>query len=463
MKNIVIFIFMFFALAKLSAQNGYSIKGNIVGVKDTSVFLGYHYADKQYLKDTAKVDSKGNFEFKGKKKLDGGIYLVVTPEKKYFEIIIADDQEFSFENNVADLILNMKVKGSTENELFYQYLTQVNKYGKDIETLRQRITNDEKEKEEINKQIGQKEIEIDQFRNEFAEKNKGTFVAKMFKAMQDVKIPDSPKDDNGNVIDSLFGFKYYRQHFWDTYDFSDDKLLRSPIYHSKLKMYLDKLTYQIPDSINVAADFLATKARANKEVFKYTVWYVTTTYEQSKLMGFDRVFVHMVDNYYAKGDAFWVDSTQLAKIVKRANDIRPTLLGNKAHNLVMYDTLNKIQQLHSVNAHTTLLYFWDPDCGHCKKETPEVLRVWQPYKDKVKVFAVCTKRDLEAWKKFIKEKGLKDWINVYDPTGQSRFHEHYDIYSTPVLYILDKDKKIIAKRIDHEGLEQYLKRTFENK
>lgn len=468
MKKIAINFFLFsiliFVSNNLLAQ-AYSIKGNIAGLKDTSIFLGYHYADKQYLKDTTEIDNKGNFVFKGDKKLDGGIYLIVTPDKRYCEVLLADDQDFSFTTDLKDMVMNMKVTGSTENELFYTYLSTVSKMAKDIEPMKREMdseTTKAEKKEELKKQIELKEKEIGAFRKDFIAKHKGTFVSKLFLAMEDPEIPEAPKGPDGKPLDSLFSFKYYRQHFFDNIDFTDDKILRSPVYHNKVKMYFEKLTYQIPDSIKKAADFVVEKSRANKELFKYTVWYLTTTYEQSKIMGFDAVFVHMVDEVYAKNEAFWMDSTQLDKIVKRANDIRPTLLGNKATNLTMVDTANRIVNLYSVKAPVTLLYFWASDCGHCKKETPKVVEVYNKYKKHgVKVFSINTKRDVSEWKKFIKEKEIEDWINVYDPTGQSRFHDFYDIYSTPVLYILDKDKKIVAKRIDSEGLDQFLKREFE--
>jgi hypothetical protein len=67
----------------------------------------------------------------------------------------------------------------------------------------------------------------------------------------------------------------------------------------------------------------------------------------------------------------------------------------------------------------------------------------------VEVYAVLTQPDEKAdWQKFIDDHGLYDWINVWDPDMISNFHVLYDVHSTPTLYILDKNKKIIAKRLD---------------
>ena len=74
----------------------------------------------------------------------------------------------------------------------------------------------------------------------------------------------------------------------------------------------------------------------------------------------------------------------------------------------------------------------------------------------VEIFGVNTTQEFELWKKFIIDNDL-NWINVHDPHGITRFKSKYDIYSTPVVYVLDKDKKIIAKRIGVEQLEEFFK------
>jgi len=100
-----------------------------------------------------------------------------------------------------------------------------------------------------------------------------------------------------------------------------------------------------------------------------------------------------------------------------------------------------------------MLYFWDYSCGHCKKVTPKLMEWYLKSKSKgVTVFAVGTETNAEEWKKYIRENKL-NWINAYDPYYQSGLKKVYDIYSTPVLYVLDENKKIIAKRLDVDQLD----------
>ena len=52
-------------------------------------------------------------------------------------------------------------------------------------------------------------------------------------------------------------------------DFSDSRMLRTPIFFNKMDQYLEKLTPKHPDSIIVSADFLVEQSRANKKIFQY--------------------------------------------------------------------------------------------------------------------------------------------------------------------------------------------------
>src|SRR4028118_1426256 len=110
---------LIFSQNKSSNKEAFNIKLKVNGLpKDSSIFLAYYYGDKQYIKDTAKVDATGSFAFSGKEALPGGIYMAVLPGRKYFEFIVKE-QSFGMETDTSDYITNMKIKGSTENALFY--------------------------------------------------------------------------------------------------------------------------------------------------------------------------------------------------------------------------------------------------------------------------------------------------------------------------------------------------------
>ena len=457
---------------------GYKITGTITGLQDSTVMLAYYFGGKQYATDTANVVN-GKFSFEGDKKLKGGMYLVVLSESRYFDIIISE-QNFSFTTKLDDLVGAMSFKNSKENPVFYEYLNFITEMQKEVTPLRKQLETAEGENK---KALQVKASKVDQrvklYRTNFVKNNSDKFFTKIINATTEPLIPDSPLDSLGNP-DKTFPYRFYKKHFWDNFDFSDERMLRTPIFFSKMDQYLNKLTAKHPDSINVSADILVEYSRANSDIFQYVVSYITSTYERSKIMGMDAVFVHMVENYYITKQCDWVDSTQLVKISDRAQKIAPNLIGRKASEFLdfygrpfMKDTSGVMHTLQEIKADFTVLVFFGPTCGHCKKEMPKIKNDVDSLTSvgyDIKTFAVATEFDKKEWKKFINDQKIGDWTNVADinhdeegnPVASSDWRDKYDIYSTPVIYLLDKEKKIIAKRITHTQIVEIISRLEAN-
>ncbi|MEC7646467.1 MAG: DUF5106 domain-containing protein [Bacteroidota bacterium] len=456
-------------------QEKYRISGEVIGLQDSTVMLAYYFGGKQYATDTANVVN-GKFTFEGNKELKGGMYLVVLSDNQYFDLIISE-QYFSFSTKINDLVGAMTFKNSQENPPFYEYLNFIVQMQKEVNPIRLQLENAEgetKRKLQIRTQEIDKKVKA--YQNKFLTNNSDKFFSKIIIATTEIEIPESPLDSTGKP-DKNFPYLFYKKHFWDNIDFSDERMLRTPIFFSKMDQYLEKLTAKHPDSIIISADILIDKSRANDKIFEYVVSYITSTYERSKIMGMDAVFVHMVENYYITNQCNWVDSTELIKIADRAQKIAPNLIGRKASEFhdaygrpFMKDTLGIIHTLNEINAKYTVLVFFGPTCGHCKKEIPKIKHNVDSLitvGHDIKTFAVATEFDKKEWKKFINDQKTGDWINVADinhdeegnPVASSDWRDKYDIYSTPVIYLLDKEKKIIAKRISHTQLVEIITRS----
>ena len=488
-KLILLITLTTFVFSNSSAQsfsnNGYKIEGEIAGLQDSEIILAYYFGGKQYAKDTAMAKN-GKFIFTGNEKLEGGMYLVLlpapskikidgSPDQKWFDIIISE-QRFKFKTSLNDLIGNMSFVNSKENTPFYKYLNFINNKQKDIAPIREKLKSaSAQETKELKKKQEQIDNEVLKYREDFLKRNKNIFFSKIITATIDPIIPDSPLNKDGKT-DENFPFRYYKKHFWDNMDFSDSRILRTPLFFSKMEQYLDKMTAQSPDSIIISANTLVEKSKASFEIFKYVVSHITSKYERSKIMGMDAVFVNMVEKYYITKMCTWVDEEQLKKIIERAEKIAPNLIGKTASEFTdiygrafMKDLNGKFHTLGSIKADYTLLVFYGPTCGHCKTEIPKIKNTLDSLinlKYNIKTFAVATEFDIEEWKKFIKEQKTENWINVADishdkdgnPLASSDWRDKYDIYSTPVVYLLDEKKKILAKRINHKQFAEIITR-----
>lgn len=449
----------------IAGKTGYHLKFKVKGEIDSVAYLGYYYGNKQYLKDTVEIQKNGSFEFKGDTVLKGGIYLIIFPPKNtYFEIVIGNEQHFSIETDLDDVVDQMNIVGSVNNLVFYDYMRFIRARRGEADSLKLVLDSMDLVKDSagiriLQKRLGELDKDVKTYMKSVIDANKGIFYTKVLKAMLEPEIPDPPISPDGTT-DSLFEYKFYKHHFFDNIDFTDDRIIRTPIYHKKIEKYLQRLTLKHPDSIIYASDVLLSKTIVNDEIFRYTLIYLLNYYAKDKIMGMDAVYVHLVEEYYMNDHAWWIDSVQLYKLTTRAMILKPILIGKKVPELNLSNEKGKTMSLHEIEAEYVILCFWDPDCGHCKKEIPYLHQVYLRLKSQgVAAYAVCTEVEIDKWKKFIEDYEL-DWINVADPYFRSNVRDKFDIVVTPKIFLLDKDKTIIAKRIAADQVEQFLERLL---
>lgn len=457
-KFLVTVTTIIFFTAHSFANEGHRIEVHIAGLKDTSVYLAFHFGLKDYVRDTARLDHDGNTVFAGKDSLPAGIYMIVMPGMNYAEIIV-EDQHFSVSIDPGDFINKTSFENSKENEIYYTYLREITKLGASLQQVNARLQKLSAGSDSIailNAEVKTIDGQQTDIVNMYINSNPQLFLAKLLKATQDPVVPDPPKDGNGKVIDSFFQYHYLKDHYFDNLDFGDARMLRTPILENRVLHYLDNICSQAPDSLIKESDAIVQKSKTNAEVYKFVVITLTSKYEQSRVMGHDAVFAFLAKKYYLETKAPWADSTMRAKIADRVAKIQPNEIGKQAPNLIMTDLNGQTRSLYDVRTKYTVLYFWDSTCGHCLIETPKLDSVYEKFKQyDVEVYAVNTEQTTDGWKKYVADHHL-NWINVDDVGDKNNFHSIYDIYSTPVMYLLDANKKIIAKRIDSEELADML-------
>lgn len=444
-----------------TTTDGFKIAGHIKGLKDTTCILAYYFGATQYIpKDTARVDARGTLTFEGKKSLPQGLYIAVMPKNRYIELLITDDQQFSFETDTANVIQAMKLTGSKENELFYAYQQQLGNVFNQAQALnaQKKARTDATSTAAVDKQLSALQKQASDYRKQFLTDNAGTFTVKLLKASAEPEVPPAPKAANGRP-DSAWVFNYFKSHFWDDFDFADERFVRTPFLQRKVERYIKELTVQVPDSLIKEADYVVNKAIAgkNKEIRYYTIYYITSPYEKPTVNGTDGLFVHMFEKYYTTGIMTVSDSSTLKSIGERVASMKPNLVGKPFVAPVISDTLRKPIILQTIKADYTVVFLYSPTCGHCRESAPKLQKFVDTYKGKgVEVLAIAIDQDFNEWKKFIKEFKLGNAINGMDLANRTNYAKQYDVWMTPTVYILDKDKKIIARKLPVEQIEDFM-------
>jgi peroxiredoxin len=179
-------------------------------------------------------------------------------------------------------------------------------------------------------------------------------------------------------------------------------------------------------------------------------------------MGMDALFVDLANDYYFSGEAFWATEEALEKIRENVLFFKDNLIGKTAPDLTLESFDGEFINLHQIESELTAVLIYEPNCSHCKVFVPEFYKdVYLPYKDKgLQVFAIYSMDNKEEWGEFLTKHSLFEWINVWDEHHVSRFKISYNARKTPGVYLLDKDKKIIAKKLTIDGLKLLMNKNL---
>ncbi len=462
---------------------GYRISVEMKGLSSDTLILGEYFTTRMVPLDTIVLDRQGKGMFQGKESLVGGMYLIYFSPDYYFDLLVGDDQEFRVSADTSDFAESIRFEGTEDNRVFMEYKFYLQEKREELQKLQSPSGSAEGEGNEESMVEKQKEInrDMERYMDRIETEYPDLFVTDFISATREPFPPEEMLTGDRNKDDSIRYF-YYREHYFDRFDPFDVRLLHTPLYDNKINNYISRVVPQHPDSLIVAVDYLLDGSRGNDELYRYLLITLFNHFAESKYMGMDVVYFHIAEFYYLP-DATWSSPDFLAKLKENLDKNKPTLIGQTAPNVIMreippehflmaeQDTAIKrdphIGQdfyINSVDADYTILYFWEADCSHCQKATPELHDVYERLKDKdVKVIAVHvinTVEGKEKWIDFVNEHEMQDWINCWSPYSND-FRTLYNLQSYPQLFVLDRDKKIVAKRITPEQAEQIINNLIE--
>lgn len=472
MKNyLFICILSLFSLSSLAQKTGYDIKIRFTeATKDNKLFLCRYFGKgfpEVYKVDSATVNSKGEFHFKKSDDFLGGMYIVLyNNNSMWYDIVMYNGMKLDLTIDPKK-VQNTIVKGSKENSLNLKYLILSEEYGEINGNIRKKLetatSHDDSLK--VYKEIESKRDEFVEKRDKIAAEAPNSLFSKIIQAIDKPTPPSGIHYKDDGTVDSFYSFYYVKNNYWNNFDFTEERLIHTPLLEPKLKDYFDNYVIPKPDTFQLEADILIALSRSSPEIFKFTLHYLTNYARTSKYMGMDESFVYLVNKYYRAGDAFWLDSTTLHKnYLNVADDLDKTKLGLIAPNLKLRDAYNfNYNELKDLDADYTILVFWDITCGLCLTEIPAIDSMYNAldYKNKnIKIYSVPTAPDgsLESLHKVIDKLNVKKdyWHHTIDTDGTSRAKQLYGITSSPQIFILDKDKKIIGKKIRHDNIPRII-------
>ena len=449
---------------------GHNIEITLKPYKNTKVYLGTNYGQNRVLADSAILNEASVGYFKGKEKLTPGIYFLVSPKYSIlFEFLVDEGQQFKIIADTLSLV-DYKIIGSKDNDIFSSYSKSMNQLGAQRNQLEQAYNSAATTSDSLKylQALKKMDTSFKQERQKIITTAPNSMMRFFLDVLQRPEVPAIPIIKG--KADSTYPFYYVKNHYWDNVVFNDNRLLRTPFFEAKLDEYFKNYVSREPDSIIEEVQYMLTVAKTGKEIYPFLLFKFTNKYISPEFMGQDKVFLHLFQNFFSKGDTVLLNNDSKKAITERAYSIMANLIGNPAPPLNLNTMDNKLFSLYNSPATYTFIAFWDPTCGHCKEEMPRVdsfyTKNWKQLG--VQVIGVNTNvKELASWKQFITEEHFDTgWMHVYQTEAAlnaevnagkaTTIRQLYDVFKTPTFYLLDKDKKIIAKNLTVDQFHDFL-------
>jgi peroxiredoxin len=455
---------VFMSFLTLSAQKVHQINFQLTGYTEGSaVKLVGTFADQTFLADTARFATNGQLQFKNAEGFGEGFYYLLLPDDRNCSFFIVNGEDnFTIRSEKSNLILGMTAEGSLENKIYFdnnQYQAALeakyNALGQQARTAQP--AEQATLKAQIQSLLDGRDVKISELRSQYP----NALFPKFKQSGQNPKVRFTFRPDGS--LDSMATLRNFKADWWNGFDFTEGRLVHTPVFFNKLKKYIEEYTAQHPDSIIASADNLLAKTIVNKELHKATAAWLLSKYKplQTKLMDGEAVYSHLVLRYMTPDVFTDIDAKDMKSTQERAQDMRSSLIGMIGQNVWGKDRNGVKRSLYDFNSPIKIVYIYYTDCEHCQQETPKLRQIYdQWHKRGVEIFSIgANVKERQDWLNFETKYGI-NWVNVMDPLLESKFNEKYFVDNTPEMYVLDKNFRIIAKNLKPEQLPDLLEQEL---
>ena len=450
MKKFLLICFILLSWAFVRGQH--VLNGTVSGLANEKVSLWQTFGNDRQLIDTSFLNEQGSFRFEMEPRLPKGMYRVMTESGIGFDLI------YNRENIQLIVIINeydkyVQVMESVENMIYYDFVNLKQKNLLKLDILGPIVEyypkNDPFYQDVVNK--------VQEFRKELSERagkltanNPETMASHFISVENPVFSPAGLSEEEQK--------EFLKVHFFDHIDFSDTVLLKSSLLNSRMINYLslyqdrnaDKETFE--NSLLQGVDTLLEKAMINQEMYEYVVDFLLEGFEA---VGFEGGLAYISEHNNL--DEFCTNTEKLVELQNKMELINRLAIGRQAPDFTGVTIEGDTIRLRDISADRILLFFWASWCPHCKNVVSDINDIDLNYsEEEIKIIGVSVDTSLQDVKDVISSYHIS-WPNIAEGKGwEGEIPESYGIAATPTMYLLDENKKIIAKPINKRDLQKAL-------
>lgn len=454
-------LFLLFLICGLPSLGTCQIRIQIDAYPEKKVFLGYHRGPDVRMVDSAITDKNGRCRFEAETNLSKGVYFVVFPSEAYLQFLVGEDQEFTLHTQFYHLLDYARFTGSEINTQFINMqreIAKLNRQGMQLSIQKKYYRQYPDSLRQLEEKIGMLNARRQQIYDKYYTENTDNLLGTLTGSMVRQKLPAEVLALKGRRPKEYFDYvKYY---FFDRVDFSEPALVNTPeyVFHQKLNQWLKYfVNTQVDNQEQIKADMdsLMKWTAANDTIQRYVISHLLSYYENPPTIGMDAAFVYLAKNYMLQDPPDWATEEMLEQVKHRVERMEYSLIGMQAKELRLPSLSGEMSSLYDMDAPFTILWFWDDDCAACAEKTPRLIHQLDSLKAMgIKVFSVYVGSNPKNWENKA-QTGRAYWIAVRIQRGFSNTF-YYGIHRTPRIYILDAEKKILAKDVEVAKLTEYI-------
>ena len=436
------YLFVFTLLFAFCAEAQHTISGTFTPAKDYKYLLAYRLkaGSQSFIANTTIKDGKFTLQIPENAKT--GMYRLVyaVPQDEfYFDVIYngKEDVELAF-----DATQGVSFTSSKENKIMSSYFQSI---GSSVEQLVNFYIEGQSDKREFKECTSQ----LRTIQEAYEEQAKGLMVENFILANR----PYIPT--NFESVQEYIAHK--KEHYFDYLKVDNQVLQASDFLTDKLKNYVftalpaERLSStETEKAIQANIKKVNTKLAPVADAYKFDVFY--SLWKMSTNGGLNETTDFIYDTYL-KSLATASSDPNKAQELASQHRLR---IGAKAPELewTAADVQKKLSAMEGAEHY--LLVFWSSTCSHCLKELPELHKELKKYPN-VKVIAVGLEDNTDTW---VPESAKLPAFEHAIALGrwESKYARLYDIRSTPTYFLLDSDKRIIAKPESDKGVIELLKK-----
>lgn len=461
-------ILLIVSLPGLASSQGHQVEFLLENLPNRTVYLsGYNQSEYVLLDSIPAVN--GIFFFYFPESYADGMYRVdfMNPESRgrhnrpgYIEFVWAHES-FQVFADFSSLASTVTFGNSPENDLlgvFREYETEYEKKASDLfaslnESAGEGQAIDEQVLKEAADQYETMERDRTRFIEQIVDERSDLYASRLIRAFQRTFVPLDLAGEERII--------FLREHMFDASPMDDPALLRAPIYPGKIIEYL--MLYRDPSgtfgdqetAFMEAVDVIMANTSGDPELRSFVVEYLLEGFES---FGMERVQTYIVDTYV--DETCTTDAVELA--MERVQGYRKMAEGEIAEDIYIRSADDNMVRLSELDNEYTLVIFWATYCEHCTKLIPKLLEWYHEEKPAgVDVFAVSIDTSRTEWERYISLAEFP-WINAIEPMGwEGKSAEDYNVYATPTMFLLDRQRRIMAKPYTLRELKREVKKLYD--